>query len=209
MTFIKFCGMTREDDVRRACDLGVDALGFVMWPRSPRYVDMHRAAALVRAVDRDVTPVGVCVSPGADEIRAAADAGIRVVQVHGAHPNVDTLEPWDPGILDAWNLTLWIAMSPEHAIEVVDESVTVVLDAHDPVKHGGTGRTADWEAAARIAAHRRVLLAGGLTPLNVREAIRRVRPFGVDVASGIEDRPGEKNTQAMTAFVAAAREEHE
>ena len=81
----------------------------------------------------------------------------------------------------------------------------IVLDAHDPVRHGGTGRTIDWQRAARVAATRRVLLAGGLTAANVGEAIRTVRPYGVDVASGIEQQPGIKDAQAMQAFVTAVR----
>jgi phosphoribosylanthranilate isomerase len=87
--------------------------------------------------------------------------------------------------------------------------IPIVLDAHDPVRHGGTGRTIDWNRAARIAAARRVLLAGGLTPANVAAAIRQVRPYGVDVASGIEDRPGIKDPELMRAFVRAVRQADE
>lgn len=201
MTLIKFCGMTREDDVRRACELGVHALGFVMWPGSPRYVDAARVASLVRAITGDVTPVGVFVSPDAEAIRVAAEAGIRVVQVHGTPRNV---VPVVAGQLD-----VWVATSLDDEIDAIAPGATLVLDAHDPVKHGGTGRTIDWAAAARVAARRRVMLAGGLTSYNVATAIRQVRPYGVDVASGIEDGPGQKNAQAMAAFVSAAREASE
>ena len=89
---------------------------------------------------------------------------------------------------------------------MIDPHTLIVLDAHDPVRHGGTGRTINWTRAAQVAAARRILLAGGLNPANVGEAIRQVRPFGVDVASGIEQRPGIKDAQAMQAFVTAVRE---
>lgn len=193
MTFIKFCGMTRGEDVRVACELGVDALGFVMWPRSPRYVTPVQVSALVQQIPAAITAVGVLVSPSDDEIAAARHAGVQVVQVHAAVPAETRSDTWVAATLDG-------------GIDAIAAETMIVLDAHDPVRHGGTGRTIDWERAAAVAAHRRVLLAGGLTPTNVATAVRRVKPFGVDVASGIEDRPGIKNVQAMAAFVAAVRE---
>lgn len=193
MTFIKFCGMTRGEDVRMACELGVDAVGFVMWPRSPRYVTPVQVSALVRQIPAAITAVGVLVSPSDDEIAAARHAGVHVVQVHAAVPAETRSDTWVAATLDG-------------GIDAIAAETMIVLDAHDPVRHGGTGRTIDWERAAAVATHRRVLLAGGLTPANVATAVRRVKPFGVDVASGIEDRPGIKNAQAMAAFVAAVRE---
>jgi phosphoribosylanthranilate isomerase len=147
-------------------------------------------------VHAGVTPVGVFVRPSADEIATAVAAGIQVVQVHGCAADPPT----------AARVPSWIAASLEDELDAIDPAMTVLLDAHDPEKHGGTGRTIDWERAAGVAAVRRVLLAGGLTPANVGEAIRRVRPFGVDVSSGIEQRPGVKDPEAMTAFVRAVRE---
>jgi phosphoribosylanthranilate isomerase len=194
MTFVKFCGMTREADVAAACALGVQAVGFVLWPKSPRFVPVARAAALVRQLPDDVAPVGVFVDPSADDLCSASDAGIKIMQIHGA--NVPVGVPY----------TLWRASGVEGDTASVPEELLLLLDVQDAERHGGTGRTIDWTRAATIAAARRVMLAGGLTPGNVREAIRRVRPFGVDVASGIEDRPGIKNAQAMRAFVAAVRE---
>jgi phosphoribosylanthranilate isomerase len=195
MTFIKFCGMTRADDVAAACDLGVDAVGFVLWPQSPRHVELRALAPLIKLLPPAVTPVGVFVTPDGDEVRRAREAGVQVVQVHGDHRAHFDGEVWVARTLDS-DLD---GDSPALAR-------TIVLDAHDPIRHGGTGRTIDWARAAQVAARRRVLLAGGLTPANVGEAIGQVRPFGVDVASGIEDQPGIKNARAMHAFVAAVRE---
>ena len=193
MTFIKFCGMTREEDLDIACAIGVDAVGFVLWPQSPRHIEMSRLARLVKRLPAGVVPVGVFVSPGADEVEQARDAGVRVVQVHGSGGA-------------ALGGDLWIARHLDADVDDLPPEMTLVLDAHDPVRHGGTGRTIDWARAGTIAARRRVLLAGGLTPSNVTEAVRQVRPYGVDVASGIEERPGIKDPHAMRAFVAAVRE---
>jgi phosphoribosylanthranilate isomerase len=195
-TFIKFCGMTDERDVDLACALGIQAVGFVLWPQSPRAVTPGRLRELVRVVHTGVTPVAVFVRPGADDIAAAVDAGVQVVQLHGCAETPTVAE----------GVPSWIAASLDDQLAAIDDSITLLLDAHDPERHGGTGRTIDWDAAAAVAARRRVLLAGGLTPANVAEAIRRVRPYGVDVASGIEQRPGVKDAGAMTAFVRAVRE---
>lgn len=201
MTFIKFCGMTRAEDVELACELGVDALGFVLWSGSPRGIDAGRAAGLIARLPARVSAVGVFVAPSADEIRRALDAGVRVVQIHGVG------WPYEPARQQG--APTWVAATTEADVRAIPDEVTVLLDAHDPVRYGGTGRTIDWERAAAVAARRRVVLAGGLTPSNVRDAVRRVRPFGVDVASGIEERPGVKSASAMRAFVAAAREVRE
>ncbi len=194
MTFIKLCGMTRAVDVALAGELGANAVGFVLWPASPRAVAASDLTALIDALPESTTPVGVFVSPSADDIRRALDAGIRAVQVHGG-VEVQSGSP----------VPIWMARSLETGVDDLPSDTLVVLDAHDPDRHGGTGRTIDWAGAAAIAANRRVVLAGGLTPANVANAIEQVRPFGVDVASGIEDRPGVKNAQAMRAFVTAVR----
>jgi len=196
MTYIKLCGMTREEDVTAAVDLGADAIGFVLWPHSPRSVGQSRLASLVRLLPAHVTPVAVFVKPGADEIAAAIESGARVVQVHGT-------SDVPQAACDIW---MAATLADGGIMPDVDEEITVVLDAHDPERHGGTGRTIDWQRAAGVARTRRTLLAGGLTPANVADAIKQVRPFGVDVASGIEERPGVKNAAAMRAFVAAVRE---
>ena len=200
MTFVKLCGMTRQRDIDAACDLGVEAVGFVLWPKSPRFIDADGVRVLVRALPDTVLPVGVFVRPSREDIESAMDAGIRVAQIHGVEPGA-ALREESP-------IERWIAASVDADLSPVPEHTTVLLDAHDPEQHGGTGRTIDWSKAAAIAARRRVLLAGGLSSLNVAEAIRQARPFGVDVSSGIEVRPGVKDAQAMRAFVAAVREAH-
>ena len=198
MTFIKFCGMTREQDVAKAVELGVNAVGFILWPGSPRHVDHSHVATLVSMLPKSIMPVGVFVDPTRDTIRRAVDeTGIRIAQIYGTPVPPNAQQECD----------VWVATSLDHQNIALDNDATIVLDAHDPQRHGGTGTTIDWPRAAQVAATRRVMLAGGLNPSNVAEAIRRVRPFGVDVASGIEDSPGVKNADAMRAFVAAVRDE--
>jgi phosphoribosylanthranilate isomerase len=198
MTFIKFCGLTRAEDVAVAVDLRVDAVGFVFWPGSPRAIAIAAAARLIAGLPLTIIPVGLFVRPTRDEIaRAVGTTGIRVAQVHGLN---------DVSVLAGVPCDLWVATSLHEARSVVGANgATMLLDAHDPQRHGGTGRTIDWDAAGAITAERRVLLAGGLTPDNVGEAIRRAKPYGVDVSSGIEHRPGIKNEQLMRAFARAVR----
>jgi phosphoribosylanthranilate isomerase len=197
VTLVKFCGMTREEDVDAAVTLGIDAVGFVLWPQSPRAVDPGRLPALVERVPASVLPVGVFVRPDEAEVMRALAAGVRVVQLHG----VDARPSW------AAQLEVWMAASlRDHGYHpAVPADCLLLLDAHDPARHGGTGQSIDWGRAAEIAGRRRVMLAGGLHPANVADAIRIVRPHGVDVASGIERRPGVKDADAMRAFVASAR----
>jgi len=201
MTFIKFCGMTRPEDVAIAVELGVDAIGFVLWPKSPRYVSLEIAAKLVAMIPDGIRPVGVFVTPSPDDVsRAVEQAGIRVAQLHGVN-DVS---------FGGQRCEFWIATSlpANGAGSSAASGHMLILDAHDPVKQGGTGQTIDWQRASAVAATRPTILAGGLTPANVADAIRTVRPFGVDVASGIETAAGVKSEQAMRAFVAAVRGAH-
>jgi phosphoribosylanthranilate isomerase len=198
MSFVKFCGMTRPEDIDAAVELGVDAVGFVLWPESPRAVAWGALRTLASRVPATVLPVGVFVRPSQAEIERACEHGVRAVQIHG----ITAAPPWP---IPA---ALWMAgsLSGDSVSPVVPDEVLLVLDAHDPQRHGGTGRTIDWQRAAAVAARRRLLLAGGLTPANVGEAIHVVRPYGVDVASGIESHPGVKDRSAMSEFMRRVRQ---
>jgi phosphoribosylanthranilate isomerase len=200
VTSIKICGITRHEDAQEAARLGATFVGFVLWPGSPRAATLERVKTIVAALPGDVTPVGVFVTPTPDAINAAADAGIRLAQVHG-DAAADFAEARVP-VIRAVHLA---ADRPDGIEPDVDDEL-IVLDAHDPAKHGGTGTTIDWVRAARIARQRRIILAGGLTPFNVRQAIEQVRPFAVDVASGVESSPGIKDHGLLRAFIAAAKE---
>lgn len=197
MTAIKICGITREADASLAVALGAAALGFVLWPGSPRHVPLSRVKLITAALPPFVTPVGVFVDPTSEEIARAAQSGIRLAQVHGTMPASSSLP-----VLRAVHL----GNNADGLDAEVGPLEAVLLDAHDPVKHGGTGRTVDFTRAAAIAARRRVVLAGGLTPANVSEAIRTVRPYAVDVASGVEASPGVKDHDLLRQFIERVKE---
>jgi phosphoribosylanthranilate isomerase len=137
------------------------------------------------------------VNPSAEDIARAADAGLRLAQVHGTVPAGALRLP----VLRAVHLSA----SGADDIEPDVDDDTVLLDANDPVRHGGTGQTLDWARARAVAEKRRIVLAGGLTPSNVRDAILAVRPYAVDVASGVESGPGIKDLLKLRAFMDAVR----
>lgn len=199
---VKVCGITRAEDAALAADLGASAVGFVFWPESPRHVAPAVAAAIARTLPADVAPVGVFVDPTRDEVRTvAARVGLAAVQLHGDEPA--TLCDGLP-----YRVMKAVAVDGEAASGRVDQvpaEVTVLLDAHDPVRRGGTGCTVDWTLAASIAARRRIFLAGGLRPENVGEALRVVRPYGIDVSSGVEAEPGRKDPGRLRAFFERVR----
>ena len=201
MTTIKICGITRAEDAEVAVSLGVHALGFVLWPDSPRAIALSDASTIVRRLPPIVVSVAVFVDPTLDEAARAVDEGFSVVQVHGRAPAWHDIQQAVPRAIRA------VRLSDNGAgiVPSVGDETTVLLDAHDPIRHGGSGQVIDWTRAAAIASRRRVILAGGLTPANVGDAIRVVQPYGVDVASGVEERPGIKSPAALRAFVAAVR----
>jgi len=192
--FVKICGITRLEDALAAADAGASAIGFVFWPNSPRFIDPYRARAIVRRLPPFVTPVGLFVDQP-HEFIAGVSSLVRLgaVQLHGDET---------PAFASAIGLPVIKALPVEGARDW-PVGATLLLDAHDPARRGGTGRTIDWHAAATVAAERRVLLAGGLTPENVADAIARVRPFGIDVSSGVERAPGVKDRHRITALFEA------
>ncbi|MFN8178175.1 MAG: phosphoribosylanthranilate isomerase [bacterium] len=200
-TWIKMCGITRADDAQAAAAAGADALGFVMTP-SPRRVTPAEARKIIRTLPPHVLRLGVFVDERAAEIaEAALVAEVDRVQVH---------HPADPVLRDLLGARLLVAFRArdEGVPETIRESgeETFLVDAYSPDAPGGTGRVFDWSIARHAAEHGSLILAGGLTPENVGRAIREVRPFGVDVSTGIEDAPGIKNVGLMEAFVRAVRE---
>jgi len=189
--FVKICGITRLEDAEAAVKAGANALGFVFWPGSPRFVDPYRARAIVQTLPPFVTPVGLFVNQPRDFVCGVASlARLGAVQLHG-----DETPEFAASI--AWPLIKALAVDRAAAWPA---ATTLLLDAHDPVKRGGTGQTIDWPAAAAIAKTRKVLLAGGLTAENVAEAVARVRPFGIDVSSGVERSPGIKDHNRINAL---------
>ena len=194
--FLKICGLTNEADAVHAASAGATALGVVFAPGSPRCVSADVARDIVEAVPADVPVVGVFVNASLEEIVAVvAHSGIRVVQLHGDEP-------------ERYAAALKVPVLRAAGVDVPIESwptATLLLDATSGAERGGTGRRVDWTQAAEIARRRKTVLAGGLTPVNVAEAIATVRPFGVDVSSGVEASPGRKDRGKVTDFIKNAR----
>ncbi len=200
MTRIKVCGITSVADALLAVETGADAIGLIFWPRSARAVDVAQAQAIARELPPLVAVMGVFVDETPDRVRSVADAvGLSGVQLHGEEQVADWASFPRP-VLKAMTVAGYDA-SPWRTARA-----GILVDTHDPVTVGGTGRTVDWAQAARIAQTRPLVLAGGLTPDNVAEAVAQVRPWGVDVASGVEQAPGIKDPVKVRAFVQAVRD---
>ena len=194
--FLKICGLTNEGDAVHAAAAGATALGVVFAPASPRCVSADRARDIVEAVPVGVPVVGVFVNAPLEEIVAVvAHTGIRIVQLHGDEPE---------RYAAALKVPLLRAAGVDAAVDAWP-TATLLLDAGSGAERGGTGRRVDWTQAAAIARRRKTVLAGGLTPDNVAEAIAAVRPFGVDVSSGVEASPGRKDPAKVSRFIEAAK----
>ena len=197
---VKICGITSLPDAEAAVEAGASALGFVFWPKSPRFIDPHRARAIVSTLPPFVVPVGVFVNQPAAHVRGvAALVRLGAVQLHGDE-DVLYVAGMDFPVIKAVTIE---REDDADRINIWPRRTTLLLDVRDPMNRGGTGRTIDWSAAAPIAARRRTLLAGGLTPDNVAEAVARVKPFGIDVSSGVERSPGVKDHARIRALFEA------
>ena len=198
--FVKICGITRLEDALAAVRCGAAAIGFMFWPESPRWIEPGRAHSIVAELPPFVTPVCVFVNQPVEEVNeVAAVVRLGAVQLHGDE-TADYAKKINRPVVKTMN----VALATDAAVdEVWPSPAMILLDAHDPVNRGGTGRTIDWAAAAAVAARRRVLLAGGLTPENVASAVDIVKPYGIDLASGVEDAPGIKNHGRLRALFEA------
>lgn len=197
---VKVCGICRAEDADLAVTLGASAIGFIFWPESPRYCDPARAEDIASRLPAHITTVGVFVDQPVSHVIAIADrVSLGAVQLHGSEVVEDFELVRQPLIK---SVTVTHSFVPD-AVDRLPAGVTVLLDAHDPVRRGGTGRTIDWATAAQVAERRRTILSGGLNSGNVREAIARVKPHMIDVSSGVEQSPGVKDRLKLQAFFAA------
>jgi phosphoribosylanthranilate isomerase len=207
---IKICGLTREEDVALTLDLGADFLGFIVYPKSPRGLALERAQALAAVVPEGKRVV-VDVEPTADDLRRYCDAGFDCFQLHARLPiDVARLEAWSKVVGPE---RLWIAprVSPDDVFpaSVLDYAGTVLLDTFSKDQIGGTGHTGDFGQFARLQqqfGQAQWILAGGLTPTNVLDAIARSTAQRVDVNSGVECAPGIKNPEKLRELFRVLRE---
>ncbi|MDA1093290.1 MAG: phosphoribosylanthranilate isomerase [Acidobacteria bacterium] len=202
MTPVKICGITRADDAMLAADLGASWVGFVFWPRSPRFVTPDTAATILAGLPPHVSGVGVFVNqPVADVAETAARVGLGAVQLHGDEGEAEY------GAI-GHRVIKALRLGPDATPAAADglwPGATLLLDAFDAVRMGGTGRQVDWTVASAIARGRRTMLSGGLRADNVAEAVARVTPYAVDVSSGVEREPGIKDHVLLRSFFTAVR----
>ena len=198
---IKICGITNLEDALVATELGADAVGFVFYEKSPRYINPRTAALIIRELPPFVATVGVFVNEPPDKlVDTAKQSGVGCVQLHGDET---------PEYCQSLGLRTIKALRVKDAY-VLNElrSFTVsgiLLDTYREGVPGGTGETFDWEIAAEAAKAGRIILSGGLTPENVRQAIEKVRPYAVDVSSGVESKPGKKDHEKLRKFFEQVR----
>lgn len=201
MMLVKICGITRVEDAEAAVGFGAMALGFVFWPDSPRFIDPYRARAIVSTLPPFITAVGVFVNQPIDYVNGVGGlVRLGAIQLHG-----DETPAYAAQVVRPVVKTIGVESSGA-ALDGWPGKITLLVDVHDPVRRGGTGRIVDWNAASAVARRRRTLLAGGLSPDNVGDAVARVRPYGIDVSSGVEKSPGVKDHVRIRALFEALYE---
>lgn len=202
MVRVKICGITTLEDARHAAACGADALGFVFYPGSPRFIDPDRARRIIAELPPFVVSVGLFVNEPQARIREMAEyCGLNAIQLHGDEtPDLCINPPYR--VLKA--LRLAAETDPDDLARFPVSAL--LLDACVPGQYGGTGQRCDWDLAAKLATRYTVVLAGGLKPDNVAEAVRQVRPYGVDVSSGVEAAPGRKDPEKVAQFIRMAKE---
>jgi phosphoribosylanthranilate isomerase len=199
---VKICGITNIDDALAAVDFGADALGFVFFKGSPRYISHNKASRIIRRLPSFVTTIGVFLNekPGQVE-KALALTGIDVVQFHGDEPPEMCDIP--RRVIKAIRVKSLESLDP--LIHYRDKVSAFLLDTFTPNVFGGTGQIFNWDIAVYAKQFGRIILAGGLTPANVAAAIDHVSPYGVDVSSGVELEKGKKDHKKMKAFIDKAK----
>jgi phosphoribosylanthranilate isomerase len=207
MLRVKICGLTTPQDALAAIEFGADALGFNFFSGSKRRVRIETASEWIAALPGNVEKIAILVNPSWEEANAvAAIPGITALQLHGTETPEFCRRLMEEGIRFEKALPV---TGPDSVADVPDFFTrTVLLDSGGAGEFGGSGRTFPWAIArdfVRANPHLRVILAGGLTPENVAEAVATVRPFGVDVTSGVESSPGRKDHGRTRAFIATAR----
>jgi phosphoribosylanthranilate isomerase len=200
---IKVCGLTDSSEAKAVAEAGVNAIGLV-FAKSPRQIDPDRAREIVQNIPPMVQTVGVFVNESSEKIRRIIDyCGLDLVQLHGEE-TPETCKHLAPRAIKAWRIRTRADI--QDLLPYQEFVKAFLLDAWSPKVHGGTGETFDWSIAidAKKVLSRPIILAGGLRPENVARAVKQVRPWGVDVSSGVEDAPGKKNIDLVAEFIRRA-----
>lgn len=201
MTKIKICGITNLDDALASVEFGADAIGFIFVPNTPRYIEPAKAAEIIARLPPFVTTVGLFVNDSQEHIKQVADqCKLNILQLHGQEPPDFCLQ-FNRKIIKAFRVK-----DEESLTDLPKYTVSAyLLDPYVKGAMGGTGVTFDWRLALEAKKYGLVILAGGLNPANVTKAIQQVHPYGVDVSSGVEAKPGKKDHSKLKDFIAAAK----
>jgi len=201
MVKVKICGITNLEDAFVAAKAGADALGFVFFHKSPRHIFPEQAAGIISRLPPFVQTVGLFVNEDLATVNATADlCGLDLVQLHGEE-TPEYCHLVNRRVIKAFRVKAMTSLADMKNYRVAAS----LLDAWSPTAHGGTGKTFNWEIAAAAASSERIILAGGLTPENVGEAIAAVKPYAVDVSSGVESAPGKKDAELIQRFFRSIR----
>lgn len=205
MVRIKICGIINLEDALMAVEAGADALGFVFFTGSSRYISPDQAAAIIRLLPPFVQTVGLFVNEELAIVNSVADqCGLDLIQLHGEE-SPDYCATVTRRVIKAFRVKDESSLDDMPNYRVAG----YLLDAWSPVAHGGTGTVFNWDIAAQAAASHTIILAGGLSPENVAGAIAAVQPYAVDVSSGVEATPGKKDARKVNAFCRSAKGRHE
>ncbi len=201
MTKIKICGITNLNDAMLALDLGADALGFIFYRDSKRYISAEDASRIISKLPPFAKTVGVFVNQGVEELKSMKTRiGFDIFQLHGEE-GPDYCRRLGNSVIKAMRVKDRIIHEEVDSFPVQ----ALLFDAYSTAEFGGTGRSFDWGLLKGITLSKAVIVSGGLTPENVAEAIDIVNPYAVDVSSGVEDYPGKKNAVKLKAFIKAVR----
>lgn len=200
MIRVKICGITNMEDALSAVDYGADALGFVFFEKSPRYITPDKAREIISRIPPFVTTVGVFVNEEAARINEIMDiAGIDILQLHGDEkPDACNI---CHRVIKAFRVKNLTDLKPLESYRCS----AFLLDTYSPESYGGTGQIFNWDIAVEAKRFGRIVLSGGLNPDNIEKAVMYVRPYAVDVSSGIEEQKGKKDLKKMKAFIEKAR----
>jgi phosphoribosylanthranilate isomerase len=202
MAKVKICGITNLEDAMFAAGCGADALGFVFFSDSPRYIDPVKAGEIIDALPPFISTVGVFADADENFVKHAVnESGVGILQFHGSE-GPDYCSSFGMPYLKAFKIR---GMESLDALKDYQDAAAFLLDTYSDKEMGGTGVAFNWDIAVAAKPYGRIILAGGLTPDNVAEAVRKVGPYAVDVSSGVEALKGKKDPEAVRKFILAAR----
>jgi phosphoribosylanthranilate isomerase len=198
MTKIKICGITTNSDAICASMFGADALGFVFYPKSPRYIDTKKATLIIKELPPFINRVGLFVNPSKEEVFETLEScGLDIIQLHGDE-TPEFCESLPKRVIKAIRIK---DASDLYLISKYKNCSGILLDSFSNNSYGGTGRTFSWNLVKEVQTNKSIILAGGLNEKNIKNAILELRPYGVDVSSGVESSPGRKDHQKMKNFI--------